>query len=566
MQFIVYDFEVFTKDWLIVLKKGEEITVVHNDSNLLQSYYEENKNNIFVGFNNKHYDDYIFKGILSGLDPKRISDWIITKERQGWEFPGIKNYKLNTLDVKQDITYNLTLSLKEAEGNMGISIEESDVPFDLDRNLTDKELREVIEYCTHDVLSTEKILKLRTDDISVRLELLKMFNLPITNIGKTNAKLTATILDARLVDRDDELIYNFPDNLQIKDTKIINLYNQIIDYNNTLETDICGVKHILAYGGLHGAKPGIFEGNIWHIDVSSYYPTQMLKYGYISRNLKDASKYEEVYNLRMMYKAAKDPKEKGLKLVLNTCYGAMKNKYNPLFDPKQANQICITGQLFLIDLLEKLENYIELIQSNTDGIIFISYNDEKVEEILKEWETRTKMKLGRDKVRKIWQKDVNNYIMLNVEPNKKGSYIEVKGGYVKDYEGGKFYSNTTTILDKAVVDYFVYNTPIEKTINECNNLIEFQYICKKGPTYLRVEQDGNILNNCNRVFASKNINLGNLYKVKEDNRKDSIAGLPEHCIVINEDLSTTSFKVENIDKSWYILKAQERINDFLKQE
>ena len=25
---------------------------------------------MFVGFNNKHYDDYIFKGILSGLNKK----------------------------------------------------------------------------------------------------------------------------------------------------------------------------------------------------------------------------------------------------------------------------------------------------------------------------------------------------------------------------------------------------------------------------------------------------------------------------------------------------------------
>lgn len=39
----------------------------------------------------------------------------------------------------------------------------------------------------------------------------------------------------------------------------------------------------------------------------------------------------------------------------NSTYGAMKDKFNPLYDPKQANNVCVTGQLLLLDLLEHLE-------------------------------------------------------------------------------------------------------------------------------------------------------------------------------------------------------------------
>ena len=46
----------------------------------------------------------------------------------------------------------------------------------------------------------------------------------------------------------------------------------------------------------------------------------------------------------------------------NTTYGAMKSEFNGLYDPKMANQVCITGQLLFLDLLEKLEPYITLIQ------------------------------------------------------------------------------------------------------------------------------------------------------------------------------------------------------------
>ena len=267
MKFIVYDFEIFKKDWLVVFKKGDETTVIHNDRDLLQEYYDLNINNIFVGFNNKHFDDYILKGILKGLDAKRISDFIIVKRKQGWEYPGIGFMKLNSLDVKQDLVGGLSLSLKESEGNMGMNIEETEVDFNITRALTEEELKSTIKYCKHDVLSTEKILEKRFKDVSVRMEILKMFNLSIDNIGKTNAKLTATILKSNRRSRDDELFYNVPDNLKVENKEILNLYSYGLDYNDKLKIDINNVEHVLAYGGLHGAKRGIFDGNIYYADV-----------------------------------------------------------------------------------------------------------------------------------------------------------------------------------------------------------------------------------------------------------------------------------------------------------
>ena len=63
----------------------------------------------------------------------------------------------------------------------------------------------------------------------------------------------------------------------------------------------------------------------------------------------------------------------------------MGSEYNRLYDPLQCNQICITGQLYLIDLIEKLTPYAQLIQSNTDGICFQTKNRSKCEEIIHEW-------------------------------------------------------------------------------------------------------------------------------------------------------------------------------------
>ena len=61
-------------------------------------------------------------------------------------------------------------------------------------------------------------------------------------------------------------------------------------------------------------------------------------------------------------KQNKDKRQQPRKIVLNSTFGASKDVYNKLYDPLQANNICITGQLLLTDLIEKLENHCQLIQ------------------------------------------------------------------------------------------------------------------------------------------------------------------------------------------------------------
>ena len=85
---IFYDFEVFEKDWLAVFidvtKKKEHVII--NSPDKLKALYEANRKDIWVGFNNRHYDQYIMKGILLGMNPKKINDWIIVDNKEGWQY------------------------------------------------------------------------------------------------------------------------------------------------------------------------------------------------------------------------------------------------------------------------------------------------------------------------------------------------------------------------------------------------------------------------------------------------------------------------------------------------
>lgn len=567
----VFDCEVFKYNWLFVFKKVStgEYTIILDDEDELRSFYEDNQTSLFIGFNNKSYDNIILKAILSKVDPAEVTRMLIGG-KQRWlvqKALGIKDYKLITMDLMQDI---LGMSLKEAEGYMCMSIEESSVDFEINRPLTKEEIEETIFYCKHDVDATEKLLEKRSGYMKSKLNLVKMFKLSSNNLEATNAKLCATVLQATRKSHDDELLYDLPEELILNKPEyreVLKLYtNGPLDYTKKVKVNIAGVEHLFAYGGLHGALENFFyKGEMWQIDAASYYPTLMIQYNYMSRNLKDPYKFEEIYKDRIAAKKTNKAKADALKLMINTAYGAMKSEYNDMYDAKMANQVCITGQLFLTDLIEKIEPYCKLVQSNTDGILIIPYDKDKIIEEVHKVEQRTRVNFEIDKCSGVWQKDVNNYIM-----SFEDGHVKTKGAYVTQYNDSNFnIRNTGKILDIAVVDYFVKGIHPIDTIMNCNDKYMFQLITKTGGSYTDTywkTSNGDIkVNKVNRVYASKDSSQGNLYKTKtvEKNdvktiRKDSIANLPEHCIVDNKD----AISIDEIDKNWYVQVALKRIADF----
>ena len=66
---LFYDFEVFKEDWIVVVidSRTQKEHVIVNSKDELQTLYEANKYDIWVGYNNRHYDVYIFKAILCGF-------------------------------------------------------------------------------------------------------------------------------------------------------------------------------------------------------------------------------------------------------------------------------------------------------------------------------------------------------------------------------------------------------------------------------------------------------------------------------------------------------------------
>jgi DNA polymerase len=622
---IFYDFEVFKEDWLAVFidvtRKTEQVIV--NNPDELKALYEANTSNIWVGFNNRHYDQYIMKGILLGMNPKRINDWIILEKREGWQFSSVFNKVPMT---NYDVMPNPPVGLKTMEGFLGSNIKETGVPFDINRKLTKAEIEETIKYCRHDVEQTIKIFLEKIDEFNAMHGIVQAFPnmVSLSNIGDSEARITAKVLGCVKQDFKDEFDYFFLPCLRLNKYKYVqdwfeekkkealamdlqncDKYDKKLWYKSqNLETVVAGIPHSFGFGGLHGAAdtPIHKTGQILHVDVNNYYPSMLIAWGMVTRAATNDN-YHLVYNTRKSMKAkqiaaaksgkkaeAKNWKKAQLpyKKMLNALSGGMKDETNPAYDPRNNNCMCINGQLMLLDLIEHLEAVpgFELIQSNTDGlIIWIPDTDEAfemVDDICWEWEQRCStdqcsILLELDNISEIYQKDVNNYLWVGAD----GS-VERIGAYVKELSAT---DNDLPILNKALVEYMVHKTPVEQTINQCDDLIMFQKIVKLSEKYDWVEHE-----HCTpvitktgkrvikevyeypekvkysyksyRVFASNSQDDGRLLKRKKVKTKgEKFGNTPDHCFICNDDVCRVKTP-QTLDKGWYIDLAKKRLKQF----
>lgn len=588
MKIVTYDCEVFSHDWIVVFKDKETgiFTVVHNDNEALRSCISEDA--IYIGFNSKHYDQYIIKGICADFSPqelKQLNDYIINGN-QGWQYPLLNGFyfSFNNVDIRDDTQQGL--SLKAIEGHMGISIQETEVDFNLDRPLTQEELDQTIFYCKHDVDATEKLTDIRKDYLKNKINLGRMAGLTDTKaMAMTNGKLTAAMLKATAQKHDDERQYVYPDNLRREyiPQEVFDFFDRMYDPNisdaeyfkSKLEISVGECPVTIGFGGIHGAIPNYFwseqedpEEAIRNKDVGSYYPHLCTINGYTSRNIPSPQVYENVLESRMKAKAAGDiATANALKLVCNTTYGCLLNQYNDLYDPLMGRSVCISGQLYLLELARHCYQDIpglKIVQLNTDGIMVQCRKEylSQLDEICDEWQSRTGFELETDSVIKIAQKDVNNYVEI-----QEGGKAKAKGGYlVKGIStvGAFNINNSCCIVATALKEYFVNGTPVEETIENCNDIFQFQIIAKAGAKYKeayhvvgdRKEQ----VQKVNRVYATADTKYGKLFKVKaEDDTTAKIESLPEHCIIDNDNQLT----INDVDKTFYIEMARKRVNDFM---
>jgi DNA polymerase family B len=551
---LFYDIEVYGQDAFVVFKDINKKLkrVFHNNFFHLRDFID---GKILVGYNNYHYDDKILQYMLDLKTPEQIK-WLndqIIVEKSEVRFIGKKKFR--SLDCMQQIDV-ANPSLKKIMGNFGRMILESSIPFSIETKLTAAQFDEALFYCMNDVDTTIDVYKKRVKSyFQPKISLVEM-------LGKEDAmKWNTTTISANLLlqkplpkwayIRIEEWM------LQLVPAEVKELWLEkeagnvnIQAFNNDIQ---------FGFGGLHGAHRSIKKAEkVKLLDVTSMYPNIILLLnclGYAS------AKYRKILEDRIAAKRQKNfTLADALKLILNSVYGNLNNKYSLLYNPKAAASVCMYGQIALYDLCSRISPYCEIININTDGVAFIPEHDGYIA-AYKEWENDFKLQLEEKEYDLFLQKDVNNYIAVKPSGN-----LECKGGDVNRFEeDALFKNNNARILDIALVEKLVNGTDITETLmKHLDQPHLYQYILKAGNTYQGTcNETGELLETkVNRVFAAKNEGCC-LYKKRHDNGLVRFADAPMNMHLFNQDCADLENFEKIVDLNHYyqiLIKRLERWN------
>jgi len=367
----------------------------------------------------------------------------------------------------------------------------------------------------------------------------------------------------------------------VTDKKNTNFDSVLIKTSFELILKIKGIDHLFKTGGIHSVAPTAmtFEAKkspnerLIIADVNSLYPSLMVKFGLCSIGMDDLNKgvsasFAQMIDDRVALKKAGDAFANVLKLILNTAYGCMGSEFNNLYDPANRLKVCIYGQACIVDLLDKLEDFVPslvIYQSNTDGIIVSCHKDEEDElkNQVKLWEDRTKLGMSYDPSLALFQKDVSNYILLSEELDKNGQpKIKTKG---TDVGKKNAHNNSLAIINKAIRNYFIYdqdNMSIEnsfhKTMQENPELINYQIIKKRTAktTYVNADDLEELHDKVLRLFP---VQYGGLRIVNGAGAK--VPEVPERTVLVKENiLDKTYLDIKDFDINYY----KQYFNDKIK--
>lgn len=569
MKFIIFDFEVFRYDVLlgaIVLNNDKEPELFQSWSkDEIKEFYKNHIEDVWIGHNNSHYDNYILQAIMLDEDPYKTSKLIVENNVKSKLKIRLRYYDLMTWHFG---------SLKVIEGQMGKNISESEVDFETDRPLTEQERLLTESYNRDDLDQTLLDAKLCKNEIQLRFDMMKEFNLGFSTLRITENQIAERVLKPQRIHGIEDMFIKpelYP-TVRIKNERMISYFlNKEWETIPKINLNICGVYHTVAKGGIHAAIECCHEDWALYLDVSGYYNLVMINYDLLPRSLSEEGKalYKHMYEEQLRLKEIDPIKRTVYKKICLAVYGAELNQYCDFYDPQKGRLVTLTGELFIIDLLEKLEGKIRLIQSNTDGIMvkpLENSSEEEVLDIVKQWCNRTGFVIKPKKIYDIYQRDVNNYMYKD----DKGK-IHVKGEIVKYYNlwdnpfvEDSYQSTTPYIIHHCIVEYFMNNKTPEEIVEENKrNLRMFQWICKPLTFDCLYFNDTELKQKVNRCFASKE--PGMIYKVKAL-KKAKYQNIPEQVFIYNNEIiseEAINKLIDRIDYSYYIRRAYERIQEFL---
>lgn len=592
MNIAIFDFEVFRYDTLlgygfVDLKTGNCAYKQTWDLNEMRELYNTyGANTIWVGWNSNHYDDLIFEAIVKN----QVSPFVKSKELIGQKWKPFCRFPFFGYDLLNGFLNPPSLKLTEAlEGD---SIDTTEVDFDLQRPLTAEERVQTERYNMSDLKRTYKNFCKFKGKFELRIAMINEFNIPLQQgLRMTGTQIAAAALGAKAVpgiENQKIKLVLYP-TLQVKNQEMIDWFlGEKFREKENIRLNICNTTVNFAAGGAHSECYKYHASKAIYADISGYYNLVMMNFDLLPRTLDETGKerYKFMYHEQLRLKKIDPGKRKIYKTICLSVFGAMNNEHTDFYDPQKALLVTSSGEMFMLDLLEKLDGLGTAFNVNTDGIMFepFDWNDEeKIRNIIQEWVERNGFAVKTGIITDYHGRDVNCYVMR--EPDGELCF---KGEAVKNYdisdkafaEGAFFNCKEPPIIAKGIVAAFMDGILPEQFVEQNKNDMRlYQYTCKKNTfDYLAYKMTtintGSIaeyqIQSPSRCFAKSDIlSVGTIIKHRIKNGKHTFAkvqNLPDNVFIWNDEIlseDAVNKIVPQIDYKYYVNRIYERIGEFL---
>lgn len=401
--------------------------------------------------------------------------------------------------------------------NRGLSIEQLNRLYrnSFERYLHPSWKKEMEEYNDNDVFICCELVRMNQEEIRLRYMISKEYEINVLSasrstiadkvIVKLYSKFTGLhpkrFIDTKTIRRKIEVSEILSDKIQILSPQLNDLLQSLRslvlrgekgEFERTFT--YAGTSYTLATGGLHSNEiPAIYiaddKQTIVDRDVTSYYPNLIRSLKVCQKHLNPKAWFriaDTIVDERTEHKHL--AKDKSLSLILQikhftaaAClkivanagiFGKMGSEKSFLCDKKAMYKVTINGQLFLLMLIERLEDAgIHVISANTDGIVTIVPKglEETADNICHWWEKHLGLELEFTSYSKYITEGVNSYLTVKTDGKKKFKGRMNPKMYLEDLSKGY----NSPIVAKAVTEYFINGTPVMETLRNSKSILDF---------------------------------------------------------------------------------------------
>lgn len=623
---LMFDIETYPNYFLIsFLVKGKytfSFEMLNNNFTQYQELAFVCLNFVLVGFNSNNYDILMLRHLLSQKANNetlfKLSTSIIEQELRyndlKQQFAFNEKIKINTYDLMPIAPDPNKISLKMYAARL-LTEELQDLPYDPHSPLSIDEINIVRAYCYKDIRNTFKLRSQLSTEIEMRYFMGNQFEMDLRSLSdaQIGERVTIALIEKRLNRRlpkpmnysQKVLRYSAPNFIKFSTPYLQHVLNTVntAEYYvgmdgsplipesiKALNITINKTDYKLGIGGLHSQESAqtIICNDVMRledIDVDSFYPRIILNNRYAPQGIEEV--FMQVYEhdlvnprLENKHKANDETLDKetrkefkklanSKKIVINGLYGKLGSKYSRVYAPQLMISVCLTGQLSLLMLIERLELAgIKVVSGNTDGIVTYFHKDQRelLDQIVALWERDCNYTTEHTNYQALYSANVNNYIAVKSDKDCQIIKGTKRKGIFADHwftDENNFKMKMTPsflVCRNAVVDYLTKKIPLEVTIGQCKDIRQFLSVrAVRGGGIFRNKPFGRIARFYISIYSEDCLQYKNGNKVSNSDNAQLCLDLPKE---LPSDLNY-QFYIDYANRMLYDIgyKVKNRVDD-----